>query len=754
MVFCFTLLIMSFNSATAGTIWNNISSCAQLAERSNIKTEQQQLYQIDLSELRNQLSTSAKEFSNSSTLILKLPLPNGTFEDFYVYESSIMEVELEAKFPSIKTYTVQNVKGSSISGRIDIGPKGFHGLLFSESGTIYIDPLNGNALDVAQVYYKHHFIPGSKATEGSCTLLGENSEIAKKISSLVKKGIARPSGDELRTYRLAVGATGEYTSFHGGTIPQGLAAIVTTINRVVGIYEREVAVRLVLVANNDQIIFTNASTDPFTNNNTGTLINQSQTVCDNTIGSANYDVGHTFSTGAGGLASLGVPCRNGSKARGVTGISQPIGDPFDVDYVAHELGHQFGGGHTFNGTAGSCQGNGGAGYEPGSGSTIMAYAGICSNQNIQNNSDDYFVGYSYDQIIAYTNLSSGNDCAVVTATGNNAPEVGILQGDFIIPIETPFELTGNATDPDGDDLTYHWEEFDIGPAGAPNSPSGNAVIFRSFHPTTSPTRVFPQISDIVNNTQTIGEILPTYARNLKMRFNARDNRPGGGGVDHDFIDLTVEDNAGPFLVTSPNTSTSYEVNEEVNITWDVAGTDNAPVNCQAVSISLSTDGGFTYPIILIASTANDGSAIISIPNSATTTARIKVKAIDNIFFDISNANFTIEEPSSPDFYVGISDNNETICAPSDATYTIEVEKLGGFSSTVLLEITNLSAGATAIFSNNNFIPTQSSVLTIGNTSALANGLHLLDLQVSGGGVTRNKTLELEVLMAFLEISIY
>lgn len=739
------LLVLGTLNLQANDIWKDLTSSDNINQRAVISTAQHRLLSVDLNELNTQLLDAAQEFSGESTVSMLLPLPDGTFENFLVYESPIMEAALAAKFPMIKTYVAQSISEPSISGRLDIGPKGFHGILFTSEGSVYLDPLNDSEQNIMKCYYKRDFIVGSKAGESSCQILGEGSDIQKKINSLVKKGVQRPSGNELRTYRLAVGATGEYTTFHGGTVPLGLAAIVTSINRVVGIYEREVAVRMILVADNDQIIFTNAATDPFTNNNTGTLINQSQTVLDNIIGSANYDVGHTFSTGAGGLAQLGVPCNNANKARGVTGISAPVGDPFDVDYVAHELGHQFGGDHTFNGSSGSCSGNiGGKAYEPGSGSTIMAYAGICAPQNLQNNSDDYFHGASYDQIIAYTILSNGNSCAVVTNTGNTAPEVGVLNGGYTIPVQTPFELTGNAIDPDGDEMTFQWEQFDLGPQGNPNNPVGNAPIFRSFLPTGSPTRVFPKISDIVNNTSTIGEVLPTYARDLKFRFNARDNRPAGGGVDHDFIDLSVDAASGPFLVTTPNTAVTYEVNSTVEVTWAVANTNIAPVNCQNVSILLSTDGGYTYPITLLASTPNDGSAEVIIPNQITTTARVKVKANDNVFFDISNANFTITEPANADFFVNIPNSSLSICSPDEATYSITLEQLSGFSDPVTLSVSDAPSGAAVSFSTNPVTPTQNTILTISNTDAISNGLYNFDIVATGGGITRNTTVSLEV----------
>jgi hypothetical protein len=420
------------------------------------------------------------------------------------------------------------------------------------------------------------------------------------------------------------------------------------MNRVNGIYERDLAIRMELVANNDLIIYTKQGTDPYTNNNGGLMLSQNQETLDEIIGDANYDIGHVFSTGGGGVAYLGVTCISGFKAGGVTGLSSPTGDPFYVDYVAHEFGHQWGANHSFNGNEGSCSGgnrNGSTAYEPGSASTIMGYAGICGSQNLQSNSDPYFHTISYQEIVNFTQSGAGHSCAVTSGTGNLAPAVEAGPA-FTIPAATPFTLCGSATDPDGDALTYAWEQFDLGPAGHPNAPSGDAPLFRSFNPIDDPCRSFPRLPDVLAGTQTLGEILPTSARNLNFRLTARDNRSGGGGVDFDTTSLSVVDTAGPFQVTSPDGTTVWTGTELQTVTWDAAGTNLAPVSCSQVDILFSADGGNSFPYLLLGGTPNDGSQLVTAPNLSTDQARVLVRCSDNIFFHISQADFAVQETAS------------------------------------------------------------------------------------------------------------
>lgn len=627
-------------------VWSDVGEANITTQgKREIVPNQYRALRLDVNALQAQLQQAPLEGSTaarSSAFLFSLPLPDGSFARFRLVESPIMAPGLAAQFPTIKTYAGQGIDDPTATVRLDWTPAGLHAMILSATDTVFIDPYQRSDIDHYISYAKRDFqLPAAKTfVEPAPTV--EDTAMAREIAALVASGVLKPSGAQLRTYRLAVAATGEYTQFHGGTVALGLAAIVTTMNRVNGIYEREVAVRMTLVADNNLLVYTNPATDPYTNNDPGALLDENQTNIDAVIGSANYDVGHVFSTGGGGLAALGVPCRVGLKAQGETGSSAPVGDPFDVDYVAHEIGHQFGANHTFNGNAGFCAGgnrNGPTAYEPGSGSTIMAYAGICGTQDLQPNSDAYFHTISFDEIVAYTTVGAGNNCAVTTNTDNAAP-VPAAGASYTIPSQTPFTLTGSATDANNDALTYNWEEFDLGTAGAPNNET-NPPFFRSFSATSSPARTFPKWSDIINNTITIGEILPNTTRTMTFRLTVRDNRLDGGGVNYASTTVNVTTAAGPFQVTAPNTAVSWNGGATQNITWNVANTNLAPINCATVNLLLSTDGGITYPTAVATGVPNNGSATVTVPNLATAMARIQVACAGNIFFDISNANFTI-----------------------------------------------------------------------------------------------------------------
>jgi hypothetical protein len=604
--------------------------------------------EVDVKALESLLARAPAERSAAaatSPLLLALPYPDGTDKLFRVEESPILEPELAARFPEIRTYVAQGIDDPTATARLSLTSLGFHAMVLSTSGTVLIDPYRR----WDDRYVLSYFKADARKPAGAdfhCDVKDESPEEGEPAREVPPISLAASSGTQLRTYRLALAATGEYSAAVCAPNPAAVAcalnAMAVTMNRVDGVYEREVAIRMVLIANDNLIVYTDGNTDPYHNGDGSTMLGENQSNLNNVIGSANYDIGHVVSTGGGGVANLNVPCTS-SKARGVTGQPNPVGDSFDIDYVAHEMGHQFGGAHTFNGTTNKCNGNRSASsaYEPGSGTTIMAYAGICGAEDLQPHSDDTFHTRSFDQIVAFSTGSTGSSCAVITSTGNLPPTVN-AGAAFTIPKQTPFTLTGSASDPNGDPLTYMWEEVDLGSAAPPNDDvAAVRPIFRSFVPLTVPSRTFPRLSDILNNVATLGESMSTRNRTMTFRMTARDNRVAGGGVNYASTTVTVNASAGPFVVTQPDTALTWAGNSGQTVTWNVAGTNVAPVSCANVAIDLSTDGGNTFPLSLAASTPNDGSQAVSIPNMPTSLARVRVSCVGNIFFDISNANFTI-----------------------------------------------------------------------------------------------------------------
>ncbi len=632
----------AFSQEKSSSLWNDIPAASlETVKEREYTPEVFRPLRVDFVKIKSQLLTAPMEFSvdaDSRELVIALPMPDGSIESFKILESPVMHPDLAASYPYIKTFSGQSIRNPAMTARLDITEWGFHSMVMSPSGWYFIEPYSqGNVND----YICYNKRDSRKRSSFECYFADAESE---HRSSLPGSGAhLRTSGSQLKTYRLALACTGEYTAFHGGTVSGALSAMVTSVNRVTGVYELEVAVKLTLIANTNLLIYIDSGTDPYTNNSGSTMLGENIANINSVIGSANYDIGHVFSTGGGGVAYLGCVCGS-SKAGGVTGSASPVGDNFDIDYVAHEMGHQFGGSHTFNSITGNCTANRAstAAYEPGSGTTIMAYAGICGADDIQPHSDPIFQSKSYDQIQVFITTSSGDNCDVQTSTGNNPPSVN-AGGNYTIPYLTPFTLVGSATDPDSDPLTYLWEEYDLGTAGAPNSPSGNAPIFRVFTPTTNPARTFPRIEDLVRNQQTLGEILPSYARTLNFKFTARDNRLNGGGVGNNNTDvvLTVINTGAAFAVTSPNTNVSWTGLTSQTVTWNVSSTTASPISCANVNILLSVDSGYTFPYTLAANTTNDGSQLVSIPNIPGTKNRIKVEAVGNVFFDISNVNFAI-----------------------------------------------------------------------------------------------------------------
>lgn len=740
--------ITTFVCAQSNDLWKPIAvpTTPNQAEQ-RIKPEKAVYYELNFSSLQLLLLQAPVEVwprQAQKGMVIKLPVPSGGFRAYKIMRSSVMDPLLQAKYPEIQTFTGKGVDNPRETVKLDFTPHGFHAMVLGSGPAFAIDPVFYGNTTYYMAYSKSDLKP--RVNENYTCHHHESHDCdhekcVKDRSFLKTAGTANnPTGINLRVYRIAISCTGGYAQFHGGTVPLALAAMVTSMNRINQVYEKDLTIRMVFVPNNDTLIFTDPATDPF-NNNLGDCLGVNDSLLNATIGVSNFDIGHVYTTFGGGLAAFGV-CQ-GAKARAGTGLTDPIGDFFDVDYVCHEIGHQFTGNHTFN----YCPGQGGIPVEPGSGSTIMAYAGLCGTDNVAINSVDQFSVMTYDEIINYTHFGGGN-CGQQIATGNSFPLVNAGPQGFFIPKSTPFELIGTATDADGDSLTYSWEQVDIGPNTSILSPTGDCPLFKVNYPTTIPVRVCPPMDDLVNGTTTLGEQVATYGRKMTFRMMVRD---GFGGVNWDEMYFHTTDTAGPFQITYPsNGVTIWNVGAVQTITWDVANSDQFPVNCNKVDIFLSDDGGYTYPHVLALGRDNIGAAPITVPNITGVDMRVKVKASNSIFFNISNENFAIIPVAAPEYTVSVDDPSQTICGGNTATYSIQLDTIGTFTDSINLSLFGNPTGTSFQFNQNGIQAPGTVLLTINNASGALPGNYTLNLLANSSSGTKTYPLYLTLVPSPLQ----
>ncbi|MDF1518368.1 MAG: M12 family metallo-peptidase, partial [Lutibacter sp.] len=706
-------------------------------------------YELNLNQLKSKLSKAPKRKENleKSNTVLSFPNEKGILEKYQIFEASILDENLQKQYPNIRSYVGKGIDNPSSVIRFSVTPQGLHAMVLGKAeGTVYIDPTTENG-DSYMVYSSKN-LPSAEAFE--CKFDEVNASQKTSATSTVAK--AENAGDgKLRTFRLAVATTGEYSKFHldrQNISPSAtddvkkaavLSAIVTTMTRVNGIFERDVSLIMVLVPNNTNVIFLDAATDGLSNDNpNNVLLDESQTVIDANIGDANYDIGHTFSTGGGGVAQLNSPCVTNQKARGITGLTSPVGEPFDIDFVSHEMGHQYGAHHTFNSGVGGCANgnrNDGTAVEPGSGSTIMSYAGICAPENVQNDADAYFHLVSIREM--WKNISTGSStCAAIFVTGNAAPTVNDLP-NYTIPKSTPFVLTANASDSNGDNLTYTWEQLDTEITAFPLVSTATAgPAFRSIMPNSSPMRYFPNQTTVnAGNLSNKWEVLPSVGRTMRFGVNVRDNNSVGGQTASKETLVTFAGGAGPFKVTSQSAAVTWAAGTSRTITWDVANTNSAPINCSFVNIRLSLNGGLTFPILLVSNSPNDGSQDIIVPNNATTTARIKVESAGNIFYSVNTKNIIIQ---TSEFIMNFDAFSKNVCVPNNAVFTFIYTTFNGFNETTTFTAIGNPTGTNVIFSptsaSANNTPVTMTVNGITNSNVGA-----FNISVTGTSATKVKT---------------
>ena len=624
------------------------------------------LFDVDEISINKELLSITNKKSNKRSTIISLPNAAGGLEDFELFESSNFEPALQERFPQIRAYSGRSISKPGSTIKLSISPEGIQTMVFrSDDENEFIEQYSNDK----KVYavFKSQRKPG--AIPWNCSTTEKTMVTSLNNQATALSLTTARSGGNLKTLRLAQSCNAEYSNYFGATSAADsskvLAAFNATLTRCNGIYEKDLALHLNLIENTTKIIYYTASTDPYT-----TMSNwnsQLQSTLNSVIGAASYDIGHMFgaSGGGGNAGCIGCICLT-DKGSGITSPADgvPIGDNFDIDYVAHEIGHQLGANHTFS------MSNEGSGVnkEVGSGITIMGYAGITS-QDLAPHSIDIFHQASIAQI--QTNVNNKSTCGITISNSSIAtPVVTVPKSSYTIPKSTPFALTGSATDANANDvLTYCWEQNDnagstqTGASSVASAKKATGPNWISYSPSASPTRLFPKLSTILAGATVSGpltggdagantEALSSVARTLNFRLTVRDNAPYKNSADTGYsigqtsfadVVVTVNGTAGPFAVTAPNTAVSWRGGSTQTITWSVNSTNLSPVNCAKVKISLSTDGGNTFPIVLSDSTANDGTEALVIPNTATSNARIKIEAVGNIFFDISNINFTITQ---------------------------------------------------------------------------------------------------------------
>ena len=733
--------------------------------------QEYKLWKLDLQSLKNQLRNVPVrgQFQGISNVIIQLPNAFGQLESFRVLETPIMEEGLAAKFPTIKSYVGKGIDDVTAVARFSITEFGLHSMTLSAGkSTAFIDPYTENTQNYI-VYNKASLIGDGQTFD---CLTSEEVHLPSLENDRRANAMFRADTDDkvLRTYRLAQSCTAEYGNIFRGNTADPVATqkariqaqMAITMTRVNGVYENDLAITMIFIANNDALIYLGTTnSDPWN----GEYNVQTGVTIDANVGFNSYDIGHNFNTSGGGNAGcIGCVCStstnpNGGfhKGTGMTGRSNPTGDAFDIDYVAHEMGHQFGGYHTQSSS--NCRsGSGATEVEPGSGSTIMGYAGICA-ANVQSNSDAYFTYVNIRDIMENVKFGVSQPTLPLTNFSNNPPTANAGR-DYVIPKSTAFMLVGQGSDPENDPITYSWEQNDPGnpnSTAAPTSTRAVGPMFRSIFGTASNTRIMPNMATVLTGaTSNTWEVCPSVARDLNFSLTVRDNNSSGiGQAATDLMKVTVNGVAGPFVVNAPNTAVSWQAGTNQNVTWDVAGTDVNGVNAKFVDIYLSTNGGTSFPILLASKVPNDGSEVVTVPNMVGTTNRIMVKGWDNIFFDVSNANFTITAPSSTmaiSFNGVEGEQNKAICQGSSISYTIKYEALGGFSGATTFSATGNPAGTTVSFSPTSISANGNVTMTISNTTGITPGFYGITITATSGAITKTAPFYLDLLNSNFAVS--
>ncbi|SEB35880.1 Por secretion system C-terminal sorting domain-containing protein [Tenacibaculum sp. MAR_2009_124] len=724
-------------------IWQNTVTSISSSKVSDVPTNSISLkldHQAFESKLALAQNRNAKSFVKSASLVF--PTSNKDYEEFEIFESSNFSPALQAKYPSIKSYIGRSIYTNKTIRFSYSKVSGLQAFIQTKEGTQIVKP--SNLLNNEYVFFDR------KNSETFNSFECETIETTLKRTKESYSTSYSNNDGYLRKYRVAIATNSDYSEFFltgnetsdQEKIEVVLAALNTSLTRINGIFERDFGITMELVDNNDQVIFIDTNSDPFSS---GNYNSQLQNTLDSVIGNDNYDVGHLYvhtSSIYGNAGCIACVCETNQKGSAFTAHTTPDSDNFYM-IACHEFGHQFGGYHVQSSS--NCRSSAGRQeVEPGSGSSIMGYAGICP-PNVQDHPDDYFNYVDIRDVIEWTRVNSS--CAELISTGNSDPVVS-AGDDYYIPVSTPFVLEGISSDVDaGNTLTYCWEQNNPEDPRSSNTPQPTWVygpLFRSKLPADTVNRYIPSIQDVIQGNLTpTWEVLPSVGRTINFVLTVRDNAISGPKTASDEKIITVVDNGGAFTVTSQNSQENWTIGDTKTITWNVAGTDNAPINAQNVQISMSVDGGYTYPYILKNSTSNNGSADVIIPtlSESTTQARIRIKPVNNIFYAINSADISIQ---STDFAMNFASLEQNVCKPNTVEFDFVYQTFLNFNETTVFSAEGLPQNVTATFSPTSATSNGTTVkLTITGTENLPVGDVNFIVKGSSTSLTRQTQLLLK-----------
>ena len=707
-IFFISFIFIAFKG-NAQSFFNKIDE-SRIAQRSNDKRtiipDKYDVYRLDVQGIKKYLTGAPLEFQSEQGIVLEVPLADGRLLSFKVVESPVMEAGIATRYPSIRSYKAYTEEGLYVMHFV-LSPKGFYASILTPDGEVYIDPYSENNTEDYIVYYIRDHNPDLYKDIPVCGV--EHAYLpANEVRISVQ---SRTDNVSLRVFRMAMACTGEWGSVaRRGTIESCLADMNTMVSRLNAIYESELATRFVIMNDNDKLIFLDPVNDPYENSNKGLKLVENNTTILNDLlkdsgGAGAYDIGHVLSVcnDVGGVAYLGSLCQF-NKGNGVTCNNNNDLSNIVTRVMAHEIGHQFDAPHTFNiCTMSSDQRFQNGAYEPGSGSTIMSYAGLCGKDDVVVNNDAYFHVGSLISMYNLTNAGGKSfTCSEKIKSNNHYPVVKVPKGNFVIPVSTPFELKGSGTDEDGDILTYCWEQFDLGPQSALGSQVSDGPLFRSYKPSeTGDVRFFPRPGSLLSGTTSDKtEVMPAHSRTMAFKLTVRDNNPDAAGVVWDEFKFDVTDKSGPFRINKPESGTKFKAGQLTTVIWDVSNTDMAPVNCKYVHIygsfasALRDDDPNLIPLAL--NVPNNGRADVVIPDQDSYDFRIVIKAADNIFLAVS-APLLIEDVKEPAFFITSASDNLHICKPEDTEVRFRTQGLGGFEGEIQFEVVEQPQGIQVSF---------------------------------------------------------